>query len=113
MVDVQRNGRHYNAGRLALAMPALRRGRLHLRPSVLVTRRLFAEAEATLRLSFHMARPPRQAEGILARLAERVEERLFDRTPLLRVVSQCAAGPGSLEIQEIRVSARRLRRAPA
>src|SRR5262245_43818942 len=71
-----------------------------MRFTVLVTRPLFPESERLLRRQFRITRDPAAAQGILTRLTDIVDARLFDAAPRLRVVSQCAAGVDNVDLSE-------------
>jgi lactate dehydrogenase-like 2-hydroxyacid dehydrogenase len=82
-----------------------------MRPSVLLTRRLFPEAEAILSRRFALIRPRgirmsrsellagvRGVAGILCQLTDPIDRPLLDRAPLLRAVSVCAVGYDNVDV---------------
>ena len=70
-----------------------------MRASVLITRKLFPEAEILLRRSFTITRRPEKAEGVLVQLTDPVDSRFMDRSPYLRVISQCAIGVDNIDLE--------------
>src|SRR2546426_5990075 len=70
--------------------------------TILLTRRLFPEAEAMLRRTFRRTRRPGLAEGILTQLTNRVDAPFMDRSPRLRVISQCAVGVDNIDLEAAR-----------
>jgi len=82
-----------------------------MRPRVLLTRRLFPQAEAILSGRFDVIRPrgirmardeivkgARDAGGILCQLTDRIAEALLERLPRLRAVSVCAVGYDNVDV---------------
>lgn len=70
--------------------------------TVLLTRRLFPEAEAVLNRVFRRTRRPDLAEGIITQLTDRVDTRFMERAPHLRVISQCAVGVDNIDLAAAR-----------
>ncbi|HKY32997.1 MAG TPA: D-glycerate dehydrogenase [Candidatus Polarisedimenticolia bacterium] len=70
---------------------------------VLLTRRLFPEAERILSRRCRLVRrlaEARGAVGAVVQLTDRIDARFFDRLPALRVVSQCAVGVDNIDLEE-------------
>ncbi|HZI93782.1 MAG TPA: D-glycerate dehydrogenase [Patescibacteria group bacterium] len=70
--------------------------------TILLTRRLFPEAELLLERAFHRTRNHRLADGVITQLTDPVDARFMDRMPRLRVISQCAVGVDNIELDAAR-----------
>jgi len=63
---------------------------------------LFPEAEAVLRRAVRRTRRPHLAAGLLTQLTDRIDGRVLDRSPRLRVISQCSVGVDNIDLEAAR-----------